>query len=143
MTDDLAKPLCPSTETLEQMAVRCFDKALALTEREDRSAADERLMAFMSQSCLAYWMLSPERDDRRMLMGFCQSSLVQTLVGNPALAITHAKAALSHSIGLDAVYVGYANDAIARALSYIDRTAGAAKNATISLRSAERMHASI
>ncbi len=107
-------------------AAHCFNSAWNLIDKGDRSPEEERLMVALNQASIYHWLNRPDCDHQRLSVGYWQASRIQALLGNAGEARRHAETCLSYSAALAPFYLGYAHEAMARALLLAgDATGGA------------------
>jgi len=107
-------------------AAHCFNSAWELIDKSDRSAEEERLMVALNQASIYHWLNRPDCDPQRLSVGYWQASRIQSILGNASEARRHAEVCLSYSAALAPFYLGYAHEAMARALLLTgDAAAGA------------------
>lgn len=107
-------------------AAYCFNSAWDLIEKKDRSAIDDQTTVALSQASIFHWSQRPDCDDQKMSVGYWQASRVQCLIGNGPEALRLGKICLSYSQSLAPFFVGYAHEALARALFQMGRREEAA-----------------
>jgi hypothetical protein len=98
-------------------AANCFNRAWDLIEKDNRTAAEDRMMVALNQASLFHWMNRPDCSDRRMSIGYWQASRIQALLGNAPEAQRNGEITLAYSHDLDPFYIGYAHEALARSAS--------------------------
>ena len=93
----------------------CFNSAWDLIEKSDRTPEEDRLMVTLNQASIFHWLNRPDCDNRRLSVGYWQASRIQAILGNGSEAQHHAEVCLSYSGELEPFYLGYAQEALARA----------------------------
>ncbi|WP_372782808.1 hypothetical protein [Phenylobacterium sp.] len=93
----------------------CFNRAWDLIEKPDRTEADDRLMAALSQASIFHWLSRPDCAPKNLSVGYWQASRIEALLGNAEPAMRHAQTCLDYSAGLEPFCLGYAYEALARA----------------------------
>ena len=96
-------------------STQCFNQAWELIEKPDRTPEEDLRMVTLNQASLFHWQNRPDCTDQNLSIGYWQSSRIQSLLGNPAEARRYAELCLGLSLELDAFYLGYAHEALARA----------------------------
>lgn len=98
-------------------AADCFNKAWDLIENPVRTPDDNRLMVALNQASIFHWLNRSDCDNKRLTIGYWQASRIQSLLGNASEALLHAEVCLNYSSGLEPFHVGYAYEALARAVA--------------------------
>jgi hypothetical protein len=93
----------------------CFNRAWALIEKPDRSAAETEAMVLCALASLWHWTQRPDCTARNLSIGHWQVSRVYALAGQGDNAMRHARRSLELAEGAPPFYVGYGHEAVARA----------------------------
>lgn len=120
-------------------AVDCFNKTWDLIEKSDRTPAEDRLMVALTHASIYHWSQRSDCRDRNLSIGYWQASRVHALLGNAAEARRLAEVCLSFSADLEPFFLGYAHEALARALLVAGDTAAAMEHKRAALAAAERI----
>jgi tetratricopeptide (TPR) repeat protein len=102
-------------------AAQCFNAAWDLIDKPDRTAADDRLMEALNQASIYHWINRPDVTDKNLSVGYWQASRIQSLIGNWREALRHAETSLGYSHEQPPFLLGYAHEALARALFGLGR----------------------
>jgi tetratricopeptide (TPR) repeat protein len=121
----LKPPTFDVAEAHRYFAAQCFNAAWDLMEKADRTPAEARLMEALNQASIYHWLNRPDVSDQSLSIGYWQASRIQSLLGNPAEALRHAQTCLDFSHDLEPFYLGYAHEAVARAMIGLGRRADA------------------
>jgi hypothetical protein len=115
-------------EAHKYFAAQCFNAAWDLIDKPDRTVADERLMEALNQASIYHWQNRPDVSDANLSVGYWQASRIQSLLRNWPEALRHAETSLAFSQGLQPsdrhdppFLLGYAHEALARAMSGLGR----------------------
>ena len=97
-------------------SAHCFNRAWDLIEKTERTAEDDRLMLSLSQASLYHWQQRDDCNSQRLSVAYWQLSRIQALLGDAAQATRMAQVCMSYSEGLRPFHLGFAHEAMARAL---------------------------
>ena len=112
-------------EAHKYFAAQCFNAAWDLIDKPDRTAADDRMMEALNQASIYHWHNRPDVSDKNRSVGYWQASRIQSLLGNWPEAIRHGETSLAFSHEQPPFLLGYAHEALARALFGLGREAEA------------------
>lgn len=73
------------------------------------------MMVVLNQASIFHWLNRPDCTATNLSIGYWQASRIHALLGNAAEAQRYGEICLSYSQGLEAFYLGYAYEALARA----------------------------
>ncbi|MFN7954112.1 MAG: hypothetical protein U0610_20475 [bacterium] len=110
-----AKPTFDVLAAHRFFAADCFNKAWNLIEKQDRSPAEDRQMIALNQASIFHWTQRPDCAPKNLSIGYWQASRIHVLLGLVGEAKRYGQICLDLSQGLDAFYLGYAHEALARA----------------------------
>ncbi len=108
-------------------AADCFNRAWELMDLEQRTSEQERLMVALNQASIFHWQQRPDCEPRHLSVGYWQASRIQALLDHADDALRQAEVCLALSADLTPFYLGYANEAMARAQSLANRLLPAAE----------------
>ena len=117
----------------------CFNKTWDLIEKPNRTAADDRLMLALTHASIFHWSQRPDCSARNLSIGYWQASRVHSLLGHAAEATRLAETCLSLSAGLQPFFVGFAQEALARAALVAGDAASAEAHKRAALAAAEQI----
>jgi hypothetical protein len=109
------------TEAHKYFAAQCFNEAWDLIDKPDRTASDDRLMEALNQASIYHWRNRPDYSAKNLSVGYWQASRIQSLLRNWSEALRHAQTSLESSQELGPFLLGYAHEAMARAMSGLGR----------------------
>lgn len=97
-------------------AVQCFNQAWELIEKPERTPEEDEAMIRLSQASHYHWAQREEYGPTNRSIAFWQLARIYTVVGRPDSARHYAELCLkaSQEKGVDAVFMGYAYEALAR-----------------------------
>jgi hypothetical protein len=93
----------------------CFNRAWELMEKVDRSAEEDELMISACLASLWHWTQRDDCTARNLSIGYWQASRVYALLGQAENAARYGEICLRHSAGQPPFFLGYAQEALARA----------------------------
>lgn len=98
-------------------AKECFNQAWSLIEKEERTPADTDMMIHLAHASIYHWSRRVDCTDQNLSIGYWQLARVYALagMGEPALRSAEICLAYSQQHGVAKVFLGYANEALARA----------------------------
>jgi hypothetical protein len=108
-------------EAHKYFAAQCFNAAWDLIDKPDRTAADDRLMEALNQASIYHWHNRPDVSAKNLSVGYWQASRIQCLLANWPEALRHAQTSFEYSGGLEPFLLGYAHEALARAMFGLGR----------------------
>ncbi len=108
-------------EAHKYFAAQCFNAAWDLIDKPDRTASDDRLMEALNQASIYHWRSRPDFSAKNTSVGYWQASRIQSLLRNWSEALRHAQTSLEFSHELGPFLLGYAHEAMARALFGLER----------------------
>ena len=125
------KPSFDLAEAHKYFVAHCFNTAWDLIEKTDRTEDEARLMVALNQASIYHWLNRPDVTDRNLSIGYWQASRIQSLLGNHTEALHHAEVCLAASQDAAPFYLGYAHEALARAMSGLGRSEDAMRHLRI------------
>jgi len=96
-------------------SAQCFNNAWGLIEKKDRTAEDNEQMIQLGQASLWHWSQREDKTDRNMSIGCWQASRIYALVGEVDNSRKYGQLCLEYSKNDEPFYLGFANEALARA----------------------------
>jgi hypothetical protein len=108
-------------EAHKYFAAQCFNEAWDLIDKPDRTASDDRLMEALNQASIYHWQNRPDHSSKNLSVGYWQASRIQSLLRNWSEALRHAQTSFEFSQDLEPFLLGYAHEALARAMFGLGR----------------------
>ena len=95
-----------------------FNQTWDLLDKPDRSKEENERMVHLAHASLCHWLEREDCSDQNLSIGTWQLSRVYSVVGETENSIKYAEICLEYSQkdDVDKVYLGYAYEALARAL---------------------------
>ena len=108
-------------------AAECFNRAWDLIDKPDRTPEEDQAMIHLNQASLYHWSQREDCTDKNLSVGYWQASRIYVLLGQADNARRCAELSLRYSQNEGPFYLGYANEALARASSLAGEPEKAAK----------------
>ena len=96
-------------------AADCFNKTWAILDQPSRSAHDDEQMLLLSHASLWHWTQREDCTDQTLSVGYWLISRVYAVLRRGEDASQYAERCLAASHSQTSFYLGYANEALARA----------------------------
>jgi hypothetical protein len=111
-------------------AAGAFNATWDLLKKERRSPDEDRQMILLAMTSLYHWTQREDCTDQNMSIGYWQVSRVHAVLGLGGEARRYGELCFAYSGGLDAFYLGYAHEALARAAVVQDNLGRAIEHAS-------------
>lgn len=105
-------------------AANCFNRTWELIDQPDRTPADDEQMLLRASASVWHWTQRDDCKPRNMSIGYWLLSRVHALLGQPEQARHFGELSLQQSAGEPPFYIGYAQEALARAAKVAGDKAG-------------------
>lgn len=120
-------------------SARCFNLAWDLIDKADRTPEEDAQMVHLAHASLWHWSRRPDCSDKSLSIGYWQASRIYALLGEAENARKYARLCLEKTPPDEPFYLGYANEALARAEGIAGNGRGADEYLAEARRQAKRI----